>query len=73
MNSKPKLRDNGNGGGPTMRDNDYVNHQELELSNEKLLRHIDEKFNDMDKKWINGLITLTSDSMMLTINLTMLI
>ena len=39
MDSKPKLRDNGNGGGPTMRDNDYVTHQKLELSSEKLLRH----------------------------------
>lgn len=32
-------------------DNKYVTHQELELSNEKLLHHIDNRFNDMDKNF----------------------
>lgn len=37
-----------NGGEPPM-DNKYVTHKELELSNEKLLHHIDNRFNEMDK------------------------
>lgn len=39
---------NGNGGGNM--DNKYVTHTELELSNQKLLRHMDEQFNKLDKK-----------------------
>ena len=42
------LDNNGNGGEPPM-DNKYVTHKELELSNEKLLHHIDNRFNEMDK------------------------
>lgn len=38
---------NGNGGEPPM--DKYVTHKELELSNEKLLHHIDNRFNEMDK------------------------
>lgn len=34
-------------------DNKYVTHQELELSNEKMLRHIDNKFADMQSKMDN--------------------
>ena len=39
----------GNGGGSDM-DDKYVTHTELELSNEKLLRHIDEHFNRLEQK-----------------------
>ena len=45
-----KILDNDGGGEPPM-DNKYVTHQELELSNEKLLHHIDNRFNDMDKNF----------------------
>ncbi|WP_443484561.1 hypothetical protein [Limosilactobacillus reuteri] len=41
---------NGNGGGGNMNDKDFVTHTELELSNEKLLRHMDEHFNQLEKK-----------------------
>lgn len=44
-----KPRDNDGGGDGTM-DNKYVTHTELELSNQKLLRHVDEQFNQLDKK-----------------------
>lgn len=50
--TKNGLRDNSNGGEPPM-DNKYVTHQELELSNEKMLRHIDNKFADMQSKMDN--------------------
>lgn len=43
-----KQDNNGNGGG-TM-DNKYVTHTELELSNERLLRHMDERFSNLAKK-----------------------
>lgn len=43
-----KQDNNGNGGG-TM-DNKYVTHTELELSNERLLRHMDERFSNLEKK-----------------------
>ena len=33
-----------------MNDKDFVTHTELELSNEKLLRHMDEHFNQLEKK-----------------------
>ena len=53
LNRSSKLSDNnGNGGEPPM-DNKYVTHQELELSNEKMLRHIDNKFADMQSKMDN--------------------
>lgn len=48
--TKNGLRDNSNGGEPPM-DNKYVTHQELELSNEKILHHIDNKFAEMDKRF----------------------
>lgn len=41
---------NGNGGGGNMDNKDFVTHTELELSNEKLLRHMDERFNQLEKK-----------------------
>lgn len=40
----------GNGGGGNMDNKDFVTHAELELSNEKLLRHIDDQFNKLEKK-----------------------
>ena len=43
-------RYNKNGGGGDMNDKDFVTHTELELSNEKLLRHMDEHFNQLEKK-----------------------
>ncbi|PWT33874.1 hypothetical protein DKZ29_01720 [Limosilactobacillus reuteri] len=46
----PQRYNNGNGGGGNMNDKDFVTHTELELSNEKLLRHIDEHFNQLEKK-----------------------
>lgn len=53
LNRSSKLSDNnGNGGEPPM-DNKYVTHQELELSNEKMLRHIDNKFADMQSQMDN--------------------
>lgn len=42
-----KRRDNGDG---NMRRDDYVTHTELELSNERLLRHLDDRFNSLEKK-----------------------
>ncbi len=39
----------GNGGGNNM-DDKYVTHTELELSNEKLLHHIDKRFNQLENK-----------------------
>ncbi|MCC4326477.1 hypothetical protein LMB33_05135 [Limosilactobacillus reuteri] len=33
-----------------MDNKDFVTHAELELSNEKLLRHIDDQFNKLEKK-----------------------
>jgi hypothetical protein len=38
----------GNGGGNMNRNNDFVTHTELELSNERLLRHLDEHFKQID-------------------------
>ena len=38
------------GGGGNMDNKDFVTHTELELSNEKLLRHMDEHFNQLEKK-----------------------
>lgn len=53
LNRSSKLSDNnGNGGEPPM-NNKYVTHQELELSNEKLLHHMDNKFADMQSKMDN--------------------
>ena len=37
------------GGGGNMNDKDFVTHTELELSNEKLLRHMDEHFNQLEQ------------------------
>ena len=56
-----KKKDNSCGGEPPMDKTRYVTHEELELSNEKLLHHIDikfaeiqnqmnTKFNEIDKK-----------------------
>lgn len=42
-----KRRDSGDG---NMRRDDYVTHTELELSNERLLRHLDDRFNSLEKK-----------------------
>ena len=42
-----KRRDKGDG---NMRRDDYVTHTELELSNERLLRHLDDRFNSLEKK-----------------------
>lgn len=39
------------GGEPPMDKDKYVTHQELELSNEKLLHHIDNRFSEMDKRF----------------------
>lgn len=50
---KNNLRDNSGGGEPPMDKDKYVTHQELELSNEKMLRHIDNKFADMQSKMDN--------------------
>lgn len=44
-----RLSDNNGGGEPPM-DNKYVTHQELELSNEKLLHHMDNKFAEMQQQ-----------------------
>lgn len=50
LNRSSKLSDNnGNGGEPPM-NNKYVTHQELELSNEKLLHHMDNKFAEMQQQ-----------------------
>ncbi|MFR4968112.1 hypothetical protein [Lactobacillus kalixensis] len=46
-----KIGDNSNGGEPPMDKDKYVTHTELELSNEKLLRHIDNRFAEMDKRF----------------------
>lgn len=44
-------RDNGGtGDGGDMNTDKYVTHTELELSNEKLLRNLDEHFNRLEKK-----------------------
>lgn len=45
-----KPRDNNSSGGGTNMDDKYVTHTELELSNEKLLRHIDEHFDRLEQK-----------------------
>lgn len=50
---KPSRLSDNNGGGEPPMDNKYVTHQELELSNEKMLRHIDNKFADMQSKMDN--------------------
>lgn len=42
-----KRRDSGDG---NMRRDDYVTHTELELSNERLLHHLDDRFNSLEKK-----------------------
>lgn len=43
-----KSRDNSEDGGGNNMDDKYVTHTELELSNEKLLRHMDEHFKQVD-------------------------
>lgn len=50
--TKNGLRDNSNGGDPPM-DNKYVTHQELELSNEKILHHIDNKFAEINNNFVD--------------------
>ena len=48
--SPEKPRDNnGNGGGNNM-DDKYVTHTELELSNQKLLREMDKRFDRLERK-----------------------
>ena len=48
--SPEKPRDNnGNGGGINMNDK-YVTHTELELSNQKLLREMDKRFDRLERK-----------------------
>lgn len=49
MKKPSRLSDNNGGGEPPM-DNKYVTHQELELSNEKLLHHMDNKFAEMQQQ-----------------------
>lgn len=44
------ISDNDGTGGGNMNDK-YVTHEELELSNEKILHHIDNKFAEMDKRF----------------------
>lgn len=51
IDQSSNFRDNGNGGEPPMDKDKYVTHTELELSNEKLLRHIDNRFAEMDKRF----------------------
>lgn len=46
--SPAKQRDNDSNGGGNNMDDKYVTHTELELSNEKLLRHMDEHFKQVD-------------------------
>lgn len=48
--SPEKPRDNNSNGGGTNMNDKYVTHTELELSNEKILRHIDDHFNQLEKK-----------------------
>lgn len=45
-----KSVDNDGNGGENNMDDKYVTHTELELSNEKLLRHMDEQFSKLEKK-----------------------
>lgn len=40
----------GTGGNGNMNNDKYVTHTELELSNQKMLRHMDGKFNQLEKK-----------------------
>lgn len=47
---KPSRLSDNNGGGEPPMDNKYVTHQELELSNEKLLHHMDNKFAEMQQQ-----------------------
>ena len=47
---KPSRLSDNNGGGEPPMDNKYVTHQELELSNEKILHHIDNKFAEMQQQ-----------------------
>lgn len=48
--SPEKPRDNNSSGGGTNMNDKYVTHTEIELSNEKILRHIDDHFNQLEKK-----------------------
>lgn len=45
-----KSRDNSEDGGGNNMDDKYVTHTELELSNEKLLHHMDNQFNRLGNK-----------------------
>ena len=45
-----KSYNSSNGGGNNMNNKNFVTHTELELSNERLLRHMDEHFNQLEKK-----------------------
>lgn len=47
---KPSRLSDNNGGGEPPMNNKYVTHQELELSNEKLLHHMDNKFAEMQQQ-----------------------
>ncbi|QNQ83814.1 hypothetical protein FP435_04820 [Lactobacillus sp. PV037] len=47
--SSPLPHNKDDGGNDNMNNDKYVTHEELELSNEKLLHHIDNRFNDMSK------------------------
>lgn len=49
IDTQPPKAHNRGGGGNNMGNKDYVTHEELELSNEKILRHIDQKFSEFDK------------------------
>lgn len=50
MEHSEKVSDNKGGGEPPMDKDKYVTHEELELSNEKLLHHMDNRFNEMNKQ-----------------------
>lgn len=51
VDNPPNYQDNDNGGDGNMKNNkDFVTHTELELNNERLLRHLDEQFNKLEKK-----------------------
>lgn len=46
-----KLRYNNGGGDDNMNKNPYVTHQELDLTTEKILHHMDNRFAEMDKRF----------------------
>lgn len=53
LSPHPKTEHNSGGGEPPM-DNKYVTHEELNLTTEKILHQMDNRFNETDKKIDNG-------------------